>query len=101
MEIVEHTASYTATASDSGKDIWVTSASDEVLTIPAQQDASFPDKTYFFVTRGGTGALTLAGAAGVTVHACGGRLGVAEQYGTVLVRKTAADTWLVTGNLSS
>lgn len=101
VEIVEHTASYTATASDSGKDIWVTSASDEVLTIPAQQDASFPDKTYFFVTRGGTGALTLAGAAGVTVHACGGRLGVAEQYGTVLVRKTAADTWLVTGNLSS
>jgi len=101
VEISAKTGSYTVAAADNGKDVWITSASDAALTIPAQADVGFPEKTYFFATRGGAGKLTIAGASGVVVNATGGRLKIAEQYGTVLARKTAPDTWLVTGNLSS
>ncbi|NLI54806.1 MAG: BppU family phage baseplate upper protein [Clostridiales bacterium] len=101
VEISAKTAGYTVAAEDNGKDIWITSASAATLTIPTQAAAGFSEKTYFFVTRGGAGSLAIAGASGVTVNASGGRLNLAEQYGTVLVRKTASDAWLVTGNLSS
>ena len=99
--INQQTASYAASAADNGKDIWLTNASATTLTIPTQASAAFPAKTFFFVTRGGAGALTIVGASGVTVNAPGGRLKIAEQYGTVLLRKLADDSWLATGNLSS
>jgi hypothetical protein len=101
VEISGKAESYTIAAADNGKDVWITSSSAATLTIPTQSAASFPDNFYFFLTRGGEGSLAIAGASGVTVHAAGARLNVAEQYGTVLLRKTAPDTWLVTGNLSA
>ncbi len=93
--------SHTLAATDNGKDVWITGASDATLTIPTQASAAFADNAYCFVTRGGAGALTIAGEAGVVIHSAGGRLKIAEQYGTVLLRKLSADTWLVTGNLSA
>ena len=101
VEISAKTDSYTITAADNGMDVWITKSTAATLTIPTQSSASFPANFYFFLTRGGEGSLSIAGDSGVTVNAPGARLNVAEQYGTVLVRKTASDTWLVTGNLSS
>ena len=92
--------SYTATTADNGKDIWLNSASATTLTIPLQASAGFPAKTFLFVTRMGAGALTLAAEAGVTLRSAGGRLKLAEQYTTVLLRKLSDNEWLATGNLS-
>ena len=93
-------ASYTATAADNGKDIWISSDSAATLTIPSQASEAFPGRTFFFVTRAGTGALSLAPEAGVTLRSAGDRLTIAEQYSTVLLRKLADDEWLATGNLT-
>ncbi|MEA4869893.1 MAG: hypothetical protein VB062_04565 [Christensenella sp.] len=95
------TDSYTVALSDVGKDIWITKATAATLTIPLQSSVAFVDKSYFFVTRGGAGSLTIAGASGVTVNSAGSRLKIAEQYGTVMVRRTAENVWLVTGSTSA
>lgn len=95
------TDNYTAALSDLGKDIWITSASNKTLTIPLQSSVTWVDKSYFFLTRGGAGTLAIAGASGVTVNSAGARLKVAEQYGTVMIRRTAENVWLVTGSTSA
>ena len=95
------TNNYTAALTDLGKDIWITSSSNKTLTIPLQSSVAWVDKSYFFLTRGGTGTLTIAGASGVTVNSAGSRLKVAEQYGTVMIRRTAENVWLVTGSTSA
>ena len=96
----QQTASYTASVEDNGKDIHLNSASADTLTIPAQSNAAFPEKAFFFVTRTGAGTLTLVPDSGVTLLSAGGRLKIAEQYGTALLRKLSENVWLVTGNLS-
>jgi hypothetical protein len=101
MVVNEQTDDYTAVLTDVGKDVWITHADAKAFTIPPQSSVAFLAKSYFFVTRGGAGALTIAGGSGVTVNSAGSRLKIAEQYGTVLVRRTAEDVWLVTGALSS
>ena len=101
VAIHSQTASYTASAADNGKDIWITSASAATLTIPTQANAAFPEKTFFFVTRAGGGTLALAVEAGVTLNSAGNRLKLAEQFATVLLRKLAENVWLATGNLSA
>mgnify|MGYP003587182528 CR=1 FL=1 len=93
------TANYTAMPADNGADIWFTSATDETLTIPAQENAAFPEKAFFFVTRAGAGAVTLVPENGVTLYSAGGRLKLYEQYSTALIRKVSPNVWLVTGNL--
>jgi hypothetical protein len=100
VAIHQQTESYTATAADNGKDIWISSPSAATLTIPSQANTAFPDKTFFFVTRAGTGTLTLVPEAGVTLRSAGSRLMIAERYSTVLLRKLADDEWLATGNLT-
>lgn len=95
------TDSYTITLADVGKDVWITKSTATTLTIPPQSSVAFVDKSYFFVTRGGAGALTIAGGAGVTVNAAGARLKVAEQYGTVMFRRTAENVWVGTGAMSA
>ena len=97
----QQTANYTANAADNGKDISFNSASALTLTIPTQANAGFPAKAFFFVTRMGGGVVTLAPESGVTLRSAGGRLKLAEQYTTVLLRKLADNEWLVTGNLSA
>jgi hypothetical protein len=99
--ILPQTASYTPAVADNGKDIWITSASATTLTIPLQASVAFPEKAFFFVTRGGAGTLTLAVEAGVTLNSAGNRLKLAEQYATVLLRKISDNVWLATGNLSA
>ena len=97
----QQTTNYTVTAADNGKDIWLYSSSPLTLTIPLQANAGFPAKMFFFVSRMGGGAVTLAPESGVNLCTAGGRLKLAETYTTVLLRKLWDNNWLVTGNLSA
>ena len=56
---------------------------------------------FFFVSRMGGGAVTLAPESGFNLCTAGGRLKLAETYTTVLLRKLWDNNWLVTGNLSA
>lgn len=95
------TDSYTAVLTDVGKDIHINKATAATFTIPPQADVIWLAKSYFFVTRTGAGTLTITPGAGVGLVAAGGRLKIAEQYGTVMCRRTAENVWLITGDMSA
>jgi len=51
------------------------------------------------ITRGGTGALGITGAAGVTINAALGYLQINNQYSGATLIKQATDTWYLFGDL--
>jgi len=101
IPIVTYNSDHTVLSTENGNDIWITSASNYTLTIPTQAVGGFAAQTWFLVTRGGTGTVTIAGAGGVTIVSAGSRLKVAEQYGSLLVTKTSDNNWIVRGATGS
>lgn len=97
LPINAQTTDYTVLSSDNGKDVWITSASNLTLTIPTQAVGGFAAKTWFLVTRGDAGTVTIAGSGGVTIVSAGSRLKVAERYGSLLITKTSDNNWIVRG----
>jgi hypothetical protein len=69
------------------------------VTIPANSSVAFPTGTHIDIARLGNAAVTVAGAAGVTVNATpGNNLRARYSSGTAILY--AGDTWLVVGDLS-
>lgn len=101
VPINEQTNDYSAALTDIGKDIWITNAAAKALVIDPQNTKTWPANAYFFVTRGGAGAVTITAGSGVTINAPGSRLKIAEQFGTVMLRRTAENVWLLTGSTSA
>jgi hypothetical protein len=60
---------------------------------------AFPIGTVIEVEQGGAGAVTIAPGAGVTVNSRGGDLTLAGQYAVAALKKVAADSWTLTGDL--
>ena len=93
---------YTLVLTDGqAKVVTMTNGSANTLTIPLAASVAFPVGTYITVAQGGTGQTTIAGAGGVTVNAYGGALKLIGQYAACSLLKTATDTWLVIGALTS
>lgn len=78
VPIDSYTDSITISASNVGRDAHVSSASNKTVTFP-----SLTEGYYGFITRDGTGTLTMVAGSGVTLRAAGNRLKVAEQYNKV------------------
>jgi len=89
VPINAQTTSQTAALTDVGKDTQITSASATTYTIPPQSSVAWVAGSYMFVSRMGSGTLTIVAGAGVTVNSAGSRLKISEQYGTVMIRATA------------
>lgn len=70
------------------------------VTIPADSTTNYPIGTSIDVVRTNTGAVTIAGAGGVTVNATPG-LNLRARWSSVTLFKRAANTWLVMGDLSA
>lgn len=96
-----YTENRTIALANIGNDVWMTNASARTITIPPQADVTFVDKSYFFATRGGAGAVSIVAGAGVTLTSAGTRLKIAEQYGTIIVRRTAENVWQIIGSTSA
>lgn len=94
------TDNYTILASDNRSKISMNSSSDKTFTFATQAVGNYPDGMIVFLKRLGTGAVTIAGSAGVTLQSAGNRLKIAEQYAWVFVRKIATDGWEVVGSTS-
>lgn len=92
--------SYTFNYSDAGRFIRFTNSSAVTATIPPQSSSYFPNGAYFDITQAGTGQVTIVGGAGVTVNSTPS-LKLRTQYSSATCIKTAADTWLVVGDLQS
>lgn len=66
------------------------------ITVPTNASVAFPVNTIVYLANINTGAVTVAGASGVTVNAQGSLRVLDGQYSTALLMKTATDTWLLT-----
>lgn len=93
------TANYTLVMSDAGQVIEMNSASVLTLTVPANASVAFPVGTVVEVCQLGTGQVTVAAAAGVTIRTSSS-LTTRTQYSCASIRKRATDEWVLSGDLT-
>lgn len=93
------TVNYTLVAGDAGKVIEVNNASARTVTIPPNSSVPFAIGTVIEIARRGTGGVTLAPGAGVTLNSEGGALGIVHQYGRASLYKRATDEWDIVGDV--
>ncbi len=85
------TANYILQLSDANKVVEINAASANTVTIPANTAVSFPVGTTIEIVQIGSGATTVEGAVGVTVHNAGA---LDNQYKRATIQKRATDEWL-------
>ena len=93
------TGNYTLVIGDDGIIIETNSASNIVITVPADATTNFPIGTRITILRANTGAASVTGAVGVTVNATPG-LNLRAQWSAATLLKRAANTWVLMGDLS-
>jgi hypothetical protein len=96
------TGAYTFAITDSGLVVESTVNSAVTFTIPANSTTPFPLGALLQVCQVGTGAVTIAGASGVTVYGLGGLSGSLTstlQGSVITLRQRVANQWFITGNL--
>lgn len=96
----ERTSNYTLLIADDGIIVEANSTSPITITVPLNSTTSFPIGTRITLLRTNTGAVTVAGAVGVTVNATPGLL-LRAQWSAATLLKRATNTWVLMGDLSS
>ncbi len=77
------------------------SSSPVTVTVPANASVAFPIGSTVDLEQNGAGQVSVTGEAGVTVNKPAGRLAATlGQYGVVRLRKVAANTWTLFGDLA-
>jgi hypothetical protein len=99
VTINAQTASYTLVLTDGGKAVEVTSASATNVTVPPNSSVAFPVGTVIELTQVGAGKVNIVQGAGVTINNAGS-LGTRAQWSSLVLRKRATDTWLLTGDMA-
>jgi hypothetical protein len=94
------TASYTLLAGDANKTLLVNAGSAATITVPASTTVAFPVGTVIKILALGSGTVTVAPAADVTVNSLGAHTAIAGQYGEATLRCTDTDTWILSGDLA-
>ncbi len=90
VTINSYSSGWTLSATDIGAEGDYNSSSAGTVTIPPNSSVDAPVGSMAVFRQVGTGSLTVAAGAGVTVH---GSLTVMSQYGTLVAVQTAANTW--------
>ena len=91
---------YTAVAGDVGKLITASNAAAIALTIPPSVFA-VGDQINIMQGNSGSGVVTITAGAGVTLNSNGAKLKTNGQYAVATVLCTAANTFVVLGNLTA
>ena len=93
---------YTLALADAGHFVTMTNAGANTLTIPDNATVAFPVGTAITIGQGGSGTTTIDAAAGVALNGVSGGAGdVTGQWATVMLRKTATDTWQAWGSIGA
>lgn len=93
-------ASYTAELED--EVITMTNAAANTVTIPPESAVAFPVGKFLEVWQGGTGKTTIAAGSGVTIlRNATLTLGLRGQNSGASLRKVAADTWRLVGDMET
>jgi hypothetical protein len=90
---------YTAVLADANSYIRFTNGGAITFTIPPNSTVAFPVGTEIQIEQAGAGSLTVAAGVGVTINVRGGDYTLAGQYAVAGLKKVAADTWTLTGDL--
>lgn len=93
-------AAYNLAASDEGKMVVHTSASNSTITILADGSLTWVVGGAVEIMRNGAGTLTVAAGSGVTLSAAG-RPKARVQGSVMLLRKIAANSWVLTGDTTA
>jgi hypothetical protein len=75
------------------------SGSATTVTVPTNSSVAFPVGCQIECSQVGAGKVTFAGAGGVTINSYGTNKSIAGEYVGVTLMQTAANTWLLEGNL--
>lgn len=94
------TGNYTLVIGDISKVIEMNVAGANTLTVPPNSSVAFEVGTVIEVMQYGAGQTTITPGSGVTLRTAGD-LTIADQYGTVALRKIATDEWHVVGALGA
>jgi hypothetical protein len=97
VAINSQTTAYTLTATDKSKLVIVTSASTANVTVPPDV---FSQGDVVYISRSGSGALSLVQGAGVTISATPG-LALRAQASVAAIICTGSNTFIATGDLSA
>jgi hypothetical protein len=94
---------YTTVLADNGKLVTLSNSSAVAVTIPLNASVAYPVGAQLNFAWVGVGAVTIQGAAGVTINSTGATPAVPAlriRYSSATAIQTATDTWLVVGDIS-
>lgn len=97
--VVEQSTSKTLESTDANKMIKATQQI--TLTIPLDSNYEFPINTEIVVVQYGTGEVTIAAESGVTLNSADSKTKILGQYSSAVLKKMAADEWLLIGALTN
>lgn len=95
------TASYSFVVADSRREQVYDSTSAGTFTLPANATQAIPVGEWIPLRQTNTGQLTIAAADGVTLQARADAFKLAGQHAVAQVQKTATDTWVLFGDITS
>ena len=93
---------YTLALTDAAHFVTMDNGSANTLTIPANSSVAFQIGTVITVGQKGAGTTTIDADTGVTLNGVSGGQGdISAQWATVMLRKTATDTWEAWGSIGT
>jgi hypothetical protein len=100
LSLNEQATAYTLALSDIGKVVEINSSTDLDLTIPNESAVNFPIGTSIDIVQFGSGAVTIAESAGVTLLSKNSANMLTIQYSAATIYKKDTNTWVAIGDLS-
>lgn len=91
------TTAYTLALADANTLKECSNAAAQTITVPTNAAVAFVTGTEIELCRAGAGEVTIAAAGGVTILSSGNRMRIAEQHGSVVLKKTDTNTWRLIG----
>lgn len=92
---------YTLALADAGATVTLSNGSGITLTVPTNASIAFPVGTSILLVQIGAGQVTVAAAGGVTVNSRGAALKLNAQYAAASLVQYAANTWVLTGDITT
>ncbi|HSX28900.1 MAG TPA: hypothetical protein VLF60_05635 [Candidatus Saccharimonadales bacterium] len=91
---------YTLALADAATAVELSSASAVTVTVPPNSSVAFPVGTVIELLQYGSGTVTIAPGAGVTIRSANNLLSARTQYSTLSLRKRATNEWVLAGDLA-
>jgi hypothetical protein len=95
------TTDYTLNTTNSNQIIGVDSGTPKTITVPADSTANLVIGTNIVIYQKGSGQVTIAAEAGVSLLSNSGKVKTTGQYSSVALFKLASNSWLLGGDLTS